>query len=84
MVERKVGLLPCTAARAGSPISTSVRSTAPPTTVLGVHAPRFGVCQQVLRLTSVHNDPSQAAEDMAHRLSTSPATWADSFGNRLG
>lgn len=44
-------------------------------------APRSGVRQHVLRLTSTSDDPDQAAEDMARRLlSTSPDDWVDLFG----
>lgn len=46
-----------------------------------IRAPRSGVRQQMLRLTSSLDDPDQAAEDMVRRLlSTSPEDWMDSFG----
>jgi hypothetical protein len=54
---------------------------------LGItRADRITVRQQMLRLTSTLDDPEEAAEDMAQQLlSTSPDTWADSFGwHRIG
>jgi hypothetical protein len=47
--------------------------------VIGV--PQPAVDQQMLRLTSMLDDPDQAAEDMAQQLlSTAPDDWVDSFG----
>jgi hypothetical protein len=44
-------------------------------------SPRFAVRQQGLRLTSGHDDPVRAAEDMAEQLlATFPADWVGRFG----
>jgi len=46
-----------------------------------IRAPRLEVHQQMLRLTSMLDDPDQAAQDMAQQLlSTSPNDWTDLFG----
>ncbi|GAA5010612.1 hypothetical protein GCM10023317_47120 [Actinopolymorpha pittospori] len=44
-------------------------------------APRLDVRQQMLRLTSAHDDPDDAARDMADQLlATSPHDWVRTFG----
>ena len=47
--------------------------------------PHFAIRQQRLRLTSAHDDPERAADDMAEQLlSTVPNNRARTFGLELG
>jgi hypothetical protein len=50
-----------------------------------IRSPKFELRQQMLRLTSLFNDPAQAAGDMAQNLlATSPDDWVHSLGYRPG